>query len=179
MGMLDVDIVQADKYQPTVAPIFADMSDSWAGRPPPERSVSCPPLPALMSTQHDLCDEQPPMSGPCGPQDWWQRTCGPQVLMRATEADMDCLSDTGTLQEMKPWESIPMSEMDRSLGVLRPRAAKTRYLMSMTRYLNSQRHKSSSSLGFTEPRTKGTKGRGRGKNRQKISQCPHLPTITN
>ena len=32
MGMLDIDIVQAVKYQPTAAPIFADMASSWAGR---------------------------------------------------------------------------------------------------------------------------------------------------
>ena len=32
MGMLDIDFVQADKYKPTAAPIFADMASSWAGR---------------------------------------------------------------------------------------------------------------------------------------------------
>ena len=67
---------------------------------------------------------------------------------------------------VEPWESCPVSKIDRTMGVSRPRAqASTKYMMSATRYFNLQRGKATSSLGFTEART--TRNYRRKTNRRK------------
>jgi len=161
-GLLDMQFLEASKYEPTAAPVFADLSSSWPGRPAnaaPERSLSCPPLPQLASVKGmQDTGHQPVIPGPYGPQDYWQRTCGPQLLMRGPNGHT----------AVEPWESCPVSKIDRTMGVSRPRAqASTKFMMSATRYFNLQRGKSTSCLGFTEART--TRNYRRKTNRRKKS----------
>merc|ERR1712028_265239 len=119
--------------------------------------MSCPPSATEMSTLSHSSHPPylPEVGGPCGPHDYWHRTCGPQLLMRANVAGEESLRASRNIEHFQPWQSSPISSLDRSRGVGRPRAAVTKYLMSMTRYLDSQRNKATSSMGMghLEPRS--------------------------
>jgi len=168
-GELDVEMHAHIKYEPTSAPTFADLESCWEGRPAPqlvERSMSCPPSATEMSTLSHSSHPPylPEVGGPCGPHDYWHRTCGPQLLMRANVAGEESLRASRNIEHFQPWQSSPISSLDRSRGVGRPRAAVTKYLMSMTRYLDSQRNKATSSMlmGHLEPQsTRRHRGTGR------------------